>query len=181
MPGYGSDTADQETRETRTRRSDRDQDADQGKGTLAQGKGAHGTATRKPRKPADKPIDLDGWERLAFLSMSQLCALLALSAPTIYRAIARGEFPQGYKLVGSQVSGGRVGWKPSEIAAWIETRQRCTGEPRSGTSGTGSGGSGSSAVGARTIPVSPARTARGATGRGSGHRGLVVHRRSVAK
>jgi prophage regulatory protein len=40
-----------------------------------------------------------------------------LSAPTIYRAIRRGDFPRQVRL-----SPGCVGWIDADVQAWVESR-----------------------------------------------------------
>ena len=49
-----------------------------------------------------------------------------LSRPTIYRLVERGEFPHQVQL-----SAQCVGWKESEVAAWIEERCPTTALARS--------------------------------------------------
>ena len=54
-----------------------------------------------------------------FLSRKEVVRLSGLSASTIDRQVAVGEFPKPYRL-----SRNRVGWRPSEVQAWIDARPR---------------------------------------------------------
>jgi len=51
-----------------------------------------------------------------------------LSKATLWRLVKTGDFPQPIKL-----SERAVGWKASEIDAWIESRPRATSEPQPAT------------------------------------------------
>jgi prophage regulatory protein len=47
--------------------------------------------------------------------------ITGLSKRTVYRLVSRGKFPRPIKLTASA-----RGWKLSEIAAWVESRERDT-------------------------------------------------------
>ena len=78
--------------------------------------------------PASYLIGVDGKPGAAFLAASvrdvliridNVCAISGLSVPTIYRLMAKGVFPRPVKITGTARA-----WKLSEIASWIETRER---------------------------------------------------------
>ncbi len=64
--------------------------------------------------PADQD-DLAGVDR--FLRISAVKSLVGLSVPTIYRLIAKGEFPRPIKLTKTA-----SGWKLSAINRWMDVR-----------------------------------------------------------
>ncbi len=64
--------------------------------------------------PADQD-DLAGVDR--FLRISAVKSLVGLSVPTIYRLIAKGEFPRPIKLTKTA-----SGWKLSEVTVWMQDR-----------------------------------------------------------
>jgi prophage regulatory protein len=66
---------------------------------------------------------LAGSVREMLLRIDTVCAITGLSVPTIYRAMARGEFPRPVKVT----SYARA-WKLSEIMHWVDTRDRDNGE-----------------------------------------------------
>ena len=51
------------------------------------------------------------------LRISAVSEKTGLSAPTIYRLMAKGEFPKNVKLTGKA-----VGWHEHEIDEWIDSR-----------------------------------------------------------
>lgn len=57
-----------------------------------------------------------------FLNIRQVVRLTGLSRATIYRLRVLGDFPQPRRL-----SSRRVGWRLSDVEAWIESR-RAAGE-----------------------------------------------------
>lgn len=61
-------------------------------------------------------MELDGLVR-----MKQLQELVGLRPGSIKRLIARGEFPQPV-----QISERAIGWRSSEVQAWIDSRVRVT-------------------------------------------------------
>ena len=52
------------------------------------------------------------------LSTKQLSQLINLSESTLWRMRQRGQLPQPIR-----VSPGRVGWRESDIVAWLATRE----------------------------------------------------------
>jgi prophage regulatory protein len=54
-----------------------------------------------------------------FVRLGEVKKRTGLSTPTIYRKMANGEFPAQFKL-GDRA----VGWRLSEIEAWMESRVR---------------------------------------------------------
>jgi prophage regulatory protein len=55
----------------------------------------------------------------ACLRIGAVSSITGLSKPTIYREIAKGQFPRPIKLTASARA-----WKLSEIMEWINTRER---------------------------------------------------------
>lgn len=53
------------------------------------------------------------------LRFGEIERLLRLSKATVYRLIARGEFPRPIKL-GPRA----VGWRRCEVAEWLDARER---------------------------------------------------------
>ena len=68
-------------------------------------------------RPAPAPLVLAPNDRI--LRMSAVRDRVGLSTATIYRRIARGAFPSSVPLGGTI-----VGWRESDINAWIATRGR---------------------------------------------------------
>jgi predicted DNA-binding transcriptional regulator AlpA len=54
----------------------------------------------------------------AMLNLSQVCKLVLYSPSQIYRLIANGSFPDRVRL-----GPARVGWRTSDIAAWLASRR----------------------------------------------------------
>ncbi len=59
------------------------------------------------------------------LRAADVCRLLGVSNPCLYRMMKRGEFPRGIKL-----SVRVVGWKREDVLAWIEERQTASSDRR---------------------------------------------------
>jgi prophage regulatory protein len=57
--------------------------------------------------------------RDAVIRLETVVALTGLSKPTLYRSMARHEFPRPLKL-----TAGARGWRLSEVLAWIDGLQR---------------------------------------------------------
>jgi prophage regulatory protein len=57
--------------------------------------------------------------RDVLLRIDNVCALTGLSVPTIYRLMAKDAFPRPVKITATARA-----WKLSEIASWIDTRER---------------------------------------------------------
>ena len=55
-----------------------------------------------------------------FLSRAEVLAVTDLSGTTLAREVRSGRFPPPYKLT----FGRRVGWKESDVKAWLQSRQR---------------------------------------------------------
>ena len=53
------------------------------------------------------------------LTKAEVLDRVALSYPSVWRLMRRGEFPRGLK-----VSGESVRWVEAEVEAWIRSRQR---------------------------------------------------------
>jgi prophage regulatory protein len=70
---------------------------------------------------------LTGSLREMLLRIDTVCAITGLSTPTIYRAMAKGEFPRPVKIT----SYARA-WKLSEIMEWVDSRDRDLGETTAG-------------------------------------------------
>jgi prophage regulatory protein len=58
-------------------------------------------------------------EPIKYLPLPEVMKLVGLSKATIYRNVAAHTFPAPYEL-----STYRVGWKESEIQAWLSSRTR---------------------------------------------------------
>ena len=58
----------------------------------------------------------------------EITAIVGLSRPYLYVLINKGEFPEPVKL-----SSRASGWRESDIAAWIESRESSGLAPRSET------------------------------------------------
>lgn len=56
------------------------------------------------------------------LRLAEVIALTGLSRSTIYRLMAKGEFPEAVNLGGS--SGRAIGWKAEEVYDWIDRLER---------------------------------------------------------
>jgi prophage regulatory protein len=78
--------------------------------------------------PASYLIGLDDQPGAALLAASvrdvliridKVCAITGLSVPTVYRLMAKRAFPRPVKITTTARA-----WKLSEIAAWVETRER---------------------------------------------------------
>jgi prophage regulatory protein len=52
-----------------------------------------------------------------------VCAITGLSVPTVYRLIAKGDFPRPV-----QITGHARAWKLSELMGWIESREPIVAE-----------------------------------------------------
>jgi len=57
------------------------------------------------------------WEAVMILRLKDVITRTGLSRPTIYRLIARGEFPRQVELGPNS-----VGWRADKVQEWIETR-----------------------------------------------------------
>lgn len=86
------------------------------------------TALKDAGDPATYLIGLDNNAGAALLAASvrdvlirieNVCAITGLSVPTIYRLMSRNEFPRPVKITTTARA-----WKLSEIAAWVDSRQR---------------------------------------------------------
>ena len=65
----------------------------------------------------------DQLENLAVLRLPGVIAATGLSKSVIYRRVKAGTFPRPIDL------GGRaVGWRRGDVAAWLTSRPRATGE-----------------------------------------------------
>jgi predicted DNA-binding transcriptional regulator AlpA len=73
-------------------------------------------------------IGLDNKPGAAFLAASvrdvliridTVCAITGLSVPTIYRLMTQNGFPRPVKITNTARA-----WKLSEIAAWVDSRER---------------------------------------------------------
>ena len=61
-------------------------------------------------------------QTLSILSPKQLVEIIGLSSATLWRMRQRGELPEPIKL-----SPGRVGWRASDIEAWLASRAEAAG------------------------------------------------------
>ena len=52
--------------------------------------------------------------------------LTGISSTTAWRLERVGKFPRRVKLTDTQEKNGRVGWRLSELLAWMESRQTVT-------------------------------------------------------
>jgi prophage regulatory protein len=52
------------------------------------------------------------------IRLPELIELTGLSTATVYRLVAQGQFPRPIRLTKST-----VGWRASEVEAWIESRE----------------------------------------------------------
>jgi prophage regulatory protein len=57
--------------------------------------------------------------RDVLLRIGDVCAITGLSVPTIYRLMTQNRFPRPVKITNTARA-----WKLSEIAAWVDTRER---------------------------------------------------------
>jgi len=85
-------------------------------------------AVPKNVAPPSYLIGLDDKPGAAFLAASvrdvllrvgDVCAITGLSVPTIYRLMSRNTFPRPLKITNTARA-----WKLSEIAAWVDSRER---------------------------------------------------------
>ena len=65
--------------------------------------------------------------QIAIYRLPAVCEVTGLSKATIYRLLARGEFPARVKL-----SPRCVGWRVAEIDAWLEDRAGVRERPAPG-------------------------------------------------
>ena len=65
--------------------------------------------------------------QIAIYRLPAVCEVTGLSKATIYRLLARGEFPARVKL-----SPRCVGWRVAEIDAWLEARAGVRERPAPG-------------------------------------------------
>lgn len=72
---------------------------------------------KQPMQPAN--IDEVG----RFIRMNEVVKLLGLTRPTVYRMIARGDFPER-----TQLSSRCVGWWQSEVMEWINVRRQAAAQ-----------------------------------------------------
>jgi len=56
-----------------------------------------------------------------FLTAKQVCKMLHIARETVARWERGGEFPHRYRF--SRAERGRVGFRESEVRAWIEARR----------------------------------------------------------
>ncbi|HKY22260.1 MAG TPA: AlpA family phage regulatory protein [Vicinamibacterales bacterium] len=54
------------------------------------------------------------------MRLVEVCEATGLGRNTLYRWMNEGRFPLAFDLGGC-----RIGWRQSEIRAWIESRPRC--------------------------------------------------------
>lgn len=54
----------------------------------------------------------------SILRASDVCSILNISPPTLYRWIRLGRFPKGFKY-----GGNTVGWLRETVLGWIEEKQ----------------------------------------------------------
>jgi predicted DNA-binding transcriptional regulator AlpA len=79
---------------------------------------------RKPPQPRPEPREGPGREASPdpILNTKELRALVAISPVTVWRLERQGRFPKRLQL-GAR----RVGWRRSEVEAWLDTRPRGIG------------------------------------------------------
>ena len=65
--------------------------------------------------------------QIAIYRLPAVCEITGLSKATIYRLLARGEFPPRVKL-----SPRCVGWRVAEVDAWLAARAGVHEEPAPG-------------------------------------------------
>ena len=65
--------------------------------------------------------------QIAIYRLPAVCEVTGLSKATIYRLLARGEFPARVKL-----SPRCVGWRVAEVDAWLAARAGVNEEPAPG-------------------------------------------------
>lgn len=65
--------------------------------------------------------------QIAIYRLPAVCEVTGLSKTTIYRLLARGEFPARVKL-----SPRCVGWRVAEIDAWLAARASASERPAPG-------------------------------------------------
>ena len=65
--------------------------------------------------------------QIAIYRLPAVCEITGLSKATIYRLLARGEFPARVKL-----SPRCVGWRVAEVDAWLAARTGVHEEPAPG-------------------------------------------------
>ena len=65
--------------------------------------------------------------QIAIYRLPAVCEVTGLSKATIYRLLARGEFPARVKL-----SPRCVGWRVAEVDAWLAAREAASERPSPG-------------------------------------------------
>ena len=65
--------------------------------------------------------------QIAIYRLPAVCEVTGLSKATIYRLLARGEFPARVKL-----SPRCVGWRVAEVDAWLAAREAASERPAAG-------------------------------------------------
>ncbi len=65
--------------------------------------------------------------QIAIYRLPAVCEVTGLSKATIYRLLARGEFPARVKL-----SPRCVGWRVAEVDAWLAAREAASERPAPG-------------------------------------------------
>ena len=63
--------------------------------------------------------DID-WKLDRFLSRPEVLSITDLSGTTLAREVRAGRFPCPFRLT----RGRRVGWKESDVRAWLHSRER---------------------------------------------------------
>ena len=86
-------------------------------------------STSKVTTPASTTVeDAALAASLQYLRISDVCRLLRISKPTLWRLRQSSDFPAP-----TQLSDRAIGWSRTEIQTWVDARRRPTQKHRDGT------------------------------------------------
>jgi prophage regulatory protein len=82
--------------------------------------GGHSVHQSSPALPADAAVPLQTVDRM--MTVKEVMAVTSYARSTIYRQMAKGEFPRPVRL-GKQGPKCKVAFRASDIIAWLDSRQ----------------------------------------------------------
>ncbi|MDB6090859.1 MAG: helix-turn-helix protein [Gammaproteobacteria bacterium] len=86
------------------------------------------TSKFSPQPSATMAGDATPASSLQYLRISDVCRLLRISKPTLWRLRQSSDFPAPTRL-----SDRAIGWSRNEIQTWVDARRRPTQKHRDGT------------------------------------------------